>query len=445
MNRTKIFIVSSVLLLILVVILFSNPKTKDVTEQKEQTEQTKIISENPDDLTTITLIEEENYVYRKVEGVWVTDLSDKLKIDQELFNSYAIKLSSLKPIMVIAENATDEQKKEYGLDHEHYIGLKYKNGNEYLVAIGSSSPAANGEYVILKDSTTIYLVSSDDLFLFYMFPNEYIYKGVDPKPDFKNLTDIKIEYQDGTIYDIKKSDDKLYHMSKPIDFDLDYDKLNLNLIASLEKLNFYSYETENDKTYDYGFDNPTLNITLKDSNDVSLNLVVGKQVDEYSYAATYNDSTAVYSMLSEVVKPLLDLQVSSLINNVILSHDILNIKNVYANYKGTEYNYDIVTHNGELMDGLLNGEKIFTEKIKFAVTKMQELSIDSILSYYDDVELLEPDVHIKYTLDDGKVFEYKCYDYNQDYYIVLKDDKKYGLISKSQVEIIFNTIKSNQI
>lgn len=123
------------------------------------TDTIKVIDTTTDKIEKVTLVNSEGTFVIVMKGKdWVLSSPTDLNADPSQLSSVVINASSIIADKVVEENATNLA--QYGLDKPVELTLKFKDGTEKTVLVGSETSTQGGYYVKMKDSGKVYVVGT---------------------------------------------------------------------------------------------------------------------------------------------------------------------------------------------------------------------------------------------------------------------------------------------
>lgn len=365
---------------------------------------------------------------------WSNTEDAPFKCNTIILTQIADAMSSLSSNKVIEENADDISK--YGFDNPMSIECYTSDGQQFSIEIGSKNPTSTSYYVIKSGENTVYTISAEKGDVLYSERN-------DLKSSYlldvfvSEVTRIKLENQNGTVFDVQKDTDGIWQIKEPVS------NVNTNLtkISSysdlLVRATAYEFVEENPSDLSkYGLENPSyiLNISTADEN---VRVLIGDEPEQYPqgvYVMIDTDSgvkdvTVFYRGNIGV----LDADVSELISPIIYGYNINKISEINMSIEGQSVNLGIDSANEKYT---FNGTSIEDEERislyneffnSFNILEIADIDADAV----PDTQQT-PVLEINYVLTDGTEINTSYYSgENSDYLYYFKDGKYTGTTVKT--------------
>ncbi len=310
MKRSKKLIALVAILVVACIATFA------LTQYEEKQEEIKnsdaIILEIPTDTVESLSWEytEDGLGFHKDETGWLYDDDEAFPVSEDKINDILSNFEAF-GVSFIIENVEDYS--QYGLDDPECTIHLTAAEQTYDIKLGAFSKMDEQRYVDIGDGN-VYLVSND--------PVDYLETALsgmiehDDTTGFENVVDITFSGSEN--YTIVKTEDspntynsddvyfaQLDGKELPLDTDdvIDY----LNTIATLDLLDYVTYNATAEELASYGLDDPELTVTVnhtytgEDNNEVSDSCVVhiGRNVEEL---AAYEEAKAAEKTLPNVTQ-----------------------------------------------------------------------------------------------------------------------------------------------
>ena len=399
----------------------------------------------------ISRIELPNMIFEKINGIWELILLDGevpphwLELDRRQIENLAWSYASLIVDSILEEEPEDIS--AYGFDNPSLIAVIYDmTGNRVEYIRGDITPSMAAYYFMLAGDQKIYTVSRFTGESFEVDVSSLRPRLEFPFFDLMEILSFSIERPDIRI-DVSpmphvrptylSTTFSPYILNAPYVVPRAVDSENFNtILENVNRILFLEYvENEPQSLIPYGLHRPT-RIFIQSHWD-TLDILVGDSIGNNTYYAKFPDEDVVY--LIGGLDGIVDINPFSLVTRLAL---ILNIDSVDSVR---------ITGGPELMEAEirdLTTESFYLNGRRTEARSFRQWYINIIgLSF--DTEILEPltsydlpdSIYIEYTLNlfPGARASISLVPYNRDFYALTQEGFADFLISRNQVNRIFDT------
>lgn len=376
---------------------------------------------------------------------WVVPAA-KFPVKADSLNTLVTTLSDLTAIRLVDDNPSDL--KQYGLDNPALtVTVKLDGSDDKVVEVGDAVPNGTDNYVKLKNVNKVYTVASATTSSFSIKLDDLRDKSIG-MVDTSTINYLKVTAGGKTIE--LKPDESQYTTQPGLNIFQYYSYAVGAKQESLQTLTqalgnitadqFIEADAKDLKKY--GLDKPSLDILVKDMNNKSIEILVGKDKDtDKAYFKTATSNT-VYAVNKSSITPFTNIKAFDLYDKDVFLVNIDNVDQIYI--KSPSSNYDIQlsrqTKKAEkqgdndtvVTSYKVNGSNVEEEKFRSAYQKLIGLQVDS---ENDKNVSGTSEVSVIYHLNKGaeKLVTINFIPYNDEFYSVFLNGKSEFLISKSKV------------
>lgn len=435
-KKVKAIIWGSVAILILVaavIALLLIPKAEDPVDSELSSFNDSLIEliyEQSEDVESIAVKnQKDEYTIELVgEDLWrVRDIMD-FKQTEYLYLETLSQVSNIVATSVVEENATDLSK--FGFDNPRLVlDVKYNNGNEYHLTIGSISPDQRTQYVIKTGENTVYGVPSTNLKNLYYTRYIYTDKTVVDAFNTNDAASIPQIYRvEITRPDLEKpiilermTEDELaggtqanIHMTSPVTALLAETPLNTQVFGyfGMTATDVAKAKLTDEDKKEFGFDTPSATVLIQYNETSEFKLIIGKKTRGMSLPNEngYTEEVDCYYVMREGVDQAyvvpaeyifcMTLQPKDIISSAIVLPGILEISSIEVKLDNKDY--ELVFTPGEdpkdanQITAAFNGKEADLENAK---SYMQLLNLTAV----QDINLKEPTTKAVLTI----IYHYK--------------------------------------
>lgn len=438
--------------------------------QEEEIKADTLMNKNSEDIIN-AVIERENdtiEVIRK-ENDWSIKGYEDVELNEDNINMLVKNLASLEydsKICDVTNATTVEELKAYGLDLPRIKAtINFKDNSVVVVKIGKLTTDGEFSYVMLEGGDGVYLVEGLVTNRYNYSLNELVSKDVtsinpvqilyvDVKQ--RDKEEIEIEYKEngeGNVANLASYGMQALTMHKPMSGAAVY-PTNLQSTILAKTTGFVLgdiVEVKPKSLASYGFDNPYIQVSLRDANG-SFSFKIGFEADENNYYCMVDDRNVVYTVSKELITPYENANIIDFIERFIALVYKKDVKEVEVS-NGTEAYKLVLKENPEAEKkseedndddtriGVLNGKELDEDSFSNFYQSMIGITFDSITNKEPISE--NPSVTMKYTMLDGSVKEVKYYEYkpNNNFYIAEVDNDTSRLVNKQSLKNVFEYAK----
>ena len=235
--------------------------------------------------------EGESYAIENKTGVWHWTEDENFPVNQYVANDMANRFAALSA----SQEISGENLAEYGFDDEsRVIAATDKDGNEYKVTIGGRIDITSENYVTTNQSKSIYTVGVSFSSVF----NKTIDKLLKKETIMPIEKYSKIRVVEGdNVFEAEKNNEGKWMSG---DVELDEGKISAFANSYFEFMwtDCDTYNADEAKKTERGFDNPTGEVAISSDND-ELRIIFGKAENGVLYAKL-GGSNMIYTVSPEV-------------------------------------------------------------------------------------------------------------------------------------------------
>lgn len=370
------------------------------------------------------------YTAEYIDEKWKLTNSDDFKLSNSYAQGVASYMSTLTALKDYGE-ATDENKKSFGLDNPTIINL-YENNNVHTIYVGNMDPTGTYYYVMVEGKSKIYAVDSSTGGMFkatrILMKDPYIVYYEDSE-----ITNIELVKNGNVVYELSYNPEE-DTWNLPSEYShLKIDKTTVTrMLAVMTRVTAQEFLDENLEDYSkYGFDNPAaeLTVTGKDGSTVQL-LFSYYGNDTLTYTHVLNvDTGQVATALTGDVDFIEDTPADFMVAEVcpVSIHDLSAMN---FSYNGSNDVFDIdmdaneVTMNGTSISALGNDAYEAFNNFYYSITYMTLESVDiSVNPDYTD-----PILSVEFVFEDESSTLFELCQADEDSCYVFFDGKYNGVI-----------------
>lgn len=231
----------------------------------------------------------------KDSDIWHWSEDDKFPIDQETAEDMAKKFAKVS----YSQEISEDNKSEYGFGNDNtVICAKDKSGNEYKITLGGSISLTSENYATVEGKDSVYAIDADLSIAFDKPIDKLLEK--EPIDQVDNYNKINITCGDKSLELTKDSDGKW----KSGDTELDEAKVTslANSFFGLLWQDCDSYNADDAKKSERGFDNPSGTVSISSDSD-ELKILFGKEENGSLYAKL-DGSNMIYTVDTDIKSKL---------------------------------------------------------------------------------------------------------------------------------------------
>ncbi len=456
MNKKTIYmLVSAIVLVILVFIYISMDKTES-TENTEENTESSIFVTNVKNLKQIEVFNSGgSYTARLNDDKYVLEGYENNSISQTDMKYIFSALSNLKAEKIIDE--TSDNLSKYGLD-EGEANVILKGDNEQVLIIGSLTSDKKYRYAMGEDDK-VYIVNSSLCELAMKNVKDLIEKSV-TAIQAKNVNYLHIKSADKPEIFIKADENnetlKSYVstsglsaliMVSPIKDAIVYPtNMQEFVLSDLSALSIYDVAAFNQNNLsEYGLDNPSMEVTIKDSNN-ELVIKRGKSCDDNTVYALIDNRPEVYIMTKDCFNSFENADIMDFIQNFVKLYkrsevDWVDVNTNHIELKSEGENKISTDSEGVKRDNrnaYINGKLVDRDTFGDFYEMLAGISFDFV-EYNVKKETGSPLYTINYRLSNGKEDRTDFYDYNENFCFIQKENSIL-LVNKQQLVSLINRI-----
>lgn len=387
-------------------------------------------------------------------GKWKVD-GVSYSMNQSSVDSMANTVIKLVSTKLVEKNASDLSK--YGLNNPTITATVYLNDNtQKTLLVGDGVIGGTDNYVKLQDSNDVYTANVDSYLNVKL--NDLRDKTL-PTIDASNITDVVYE-KDGKKAEIKKREQDGNIQYDPLAYVLyDYysyptgvngDSLS-KAMGSVSSISISDIVEDDAKDLSkYGLDKPKLHLTVKDSNNQTLDIMMGNDKDSSMVYFKLGNSNTVYTGDKSSFDSLYKLDITTLLDKFVFIVNIDNVDSIQITAPTNTYNINIKHTTTKASDGgkdqVENSTEINGKAInKDDFTKIYQDIIGLSLDTDTDKKVPEkPEITMTFNLNAGntKKFTVTYTPYNDDFYSIYVNGQSSFIISKSKLTQLLDVLKN---
>mgnify|MGYP000927925979 CR=1 FL=1 len=404
-------------------------------------------------------------------GVWKSDADPDRPINQTNVKNLLNLVTTVKATKIISEQPEDLS--EYGLDEpKGYIQGSQTDGKTMTVRIGDSAINNSGYYAMVNEDQKVYLVSASYSTGTGYSDTDMTELEESPSITAANIRHIIIDNRDKENIELKYDEDNTldtsamglfpWVMEKPYGeaHSVDNSKIN-DLLSNYTDFSVISCVDYNGKDLNkYGLDNPLASvyiqyfetqtvkldtpekdpatgkdITEKQQNiDKEYKIYIGDKDSEGDYYIKREGSNAIYTMYPSTIEKMLTVDTFSLLNTLINVPNIKNVDKVTADIGGARYTMEIKHTASKDTDGsdtttdtyYYNGKEVTKDEFQPVYQAMISAAYDSPIRKDVSADGVQPVLTITYQLSAGTpgTLTESFLPYNDSFYMVEANSQK---------------------
>jgi hypothetical protein len=500
-KRNAITMVS--LLLILVVLIgvyvwYSNKKA--ATNTSKDTKSISLATVDTSKVTALHYIGKDADVTLVLEdGIWSSKDEPGRPINQEKVSSMLEAIKEIKATKKVVD--TPDNLADFGLDKpSDTLEATMEDGSTVTLKLGSEVVSGDGYYALVNNNKAVYMVATS-------YETSLGIRNVDltsiteaPSITAENITYLNIDSRDGKDIELKNnavanldnsgSNMNSWQILQPYNgiFSAEADKITA-LQANYTTFDFgHCEDYKGDDLKKYGLDNPAYTIDIgyfetytqnkpsttpqptgsAPANDTSkkedtvkvdknYKIFIGNKDKDQDYYVRVDGSNAVYTLSTDTVDKMLQVDVSSLMSHYIAIPNIASVDQINATIGGKQYTMKIdhiaKADSGKATTGKSSDDKAdatyyYNDKVasedsfKELYQKMISAQFDAQLDQKIDISKLEPVMTLSYHLfgNDERTIMASYFPYNDNFYVVDTGIGMYFLVDKRVIDDISNSI-----
>ncbi len=467
----------------------NDKKNKEITETQEK----QVI-----DLAKVDAAQVESLHYVKgatdltfllTGDVWVEQSDQRRPINQEHITAILNAIKDLKAdrlIMKSPENLSD-----YGLEQPQAILTATKKDKSIvMVKLGNKTTDSSGYYGMVNEDNTVYLLPTQMGSALQYDDQQMTALPEAPSITAENITHIAIDnrtgedfellYREAEMLDNTGSNMSAWQLLKPYGEGYTADSSNISELqakyTTFTYLNCVDYRGEDLKKY--GLDDPAATVSVgyyvsrtealptpetdpdtgKEVTEKTIKkpyeykLSIGNQDNEGNYYVKTQDSSSVYTMSSDTIDAMLQVDAFKLVNPYILIPSIDNVDHITAQVGKTVYQMDIDHKTTADKDGKEETTSTYTfhgktvDEGAFKLLYQQLVGITYDAEAPGDVTAADtaPYLTITYHIfgDNERTISAAFLPYDDNFYIVKKNGDTRFFADKRAVEAITKALSS---
>ncbi len=388
----------------------------------------------------------ETYSFVKNEGSWFVKNEPYIELHPSRIESLVYSAATLSADTLVAANAEDLE--AYGLKKpQATVSLLLESGASPVFHIGNQTPALDGYYCCLSDSSDVYMLSaaSAGQFLSPLSAFRVMTITMLNQADIRSISitkenkEFRLEYEappEGSYPGAVST----WHIKSPIERDADDKLVQEKLLTPLSMLTAHDVAADQPSDLSlFGFTGDS--VEIKTEAEI-VRFSVG-QKDGISYILPDGKNT-VYSMGAGTLSfmAVTPFDVLEKMTNLI---SIDTVKTIDITLSGQSFILRI-DHIGEEMKFFINDKPCKEESFKAIYVELSALSVDGMIETPAQMQTLPQAGSIIYTLTDGSAVTLSYYPYDSLNYAVSENGEANFYIKKTKISALWeklNTLAQN--
>jgi len=470
MNKKAVILIGIFILLILLLCLYFVSKKDNNIENTEQEQSSQnnhlLINKKSDEVKRVIIENEygEKTTFKTINNEdgtnsWTVEGFEELEFNQENLKSVVNTMAQLYAEDIVTNDLSNLS--QYGLEPpQNIVTALYSDETEIAIVVGNMTPDKNYYYAMIEEDDNVYIIDKLTGQRINYDLNELISKTVpvisekeilylDVKQ--KGKDEIEIEYSgdmDGNAADLSKYGLQTLNMKKPIPNAIVYPNniqsyvlSNTSALTIKDLIDIFPKDLSQ-----YGLHEPELIINMRDSKN-SVEFKIGSSIDENTFYCMVDERPHVFSIEKDAVNPFMDIDILNFIEKFVSLHYRKDVESV--NISSSKGNYSITfgeekteeTTENEVNDNrasFINGKEVDKDEFSNLFQLIVGITFDSI--DYNAKPQGKPESSIIYTLRDGTKDIIEYYNYNDNFYIALKDNDSSRIVSKQTIKNVVNEL-----
>ncbi len=456
----SLLILFSAIVVLLSIYLFLEYRPQDTTEDsKASSKNITIINLNSSNIRKIVLKSTNNTLrFEKKNQLWKATFAFPYK--QDVIDNLSNVFMGLQAEQVIDESPTDME--QYGLKIPAVIIEVTIDDDKSpkIMYLGDLAPSGNCYYFKLADKPTVYTIPNYNGDKFKLTPADFRDYSL-TQIDTHNINYLKLSSIGKPVLEIKTNTitSKLtnygigiWQMTKPYQetITIATDKFQpvLDSLASITNAETFVEDNPSDLSL-YGLTNPQAELLIKD-NKTQFKLLIGKPKNENFIYCRTSDSNTIFTIKRSNLS-ILDTKPFELIEKFVFIVNIEDVDKISLSGLGTNHNMVIDRkRNPKPKDESdkyktsynVDGKKVEEHLFKTIYQNLIGLLVESECQFQPNNKT--PDLSMIYYLNKGEQHKIviNFIHYNYDFYAVSRNGKTEFLISKDQVKLMLNKLKT---
>ncbi len=383
----------------------------------------KLVDKKPENITSIQVKnKEDSYtISRDKDKQFTIDKLNGFDQTSETMDVTAVRAAAMSATKEV-ETTLDNQKK-YGLDApQAEVTVTFDDKSEFTFYLGNQAPSDKGYYLKVKGKESVY-IATENMAGNFLQPSRYYVdltiNHVEDTSKTPTINEMSVSRSDLakpitiTKGDPVSEDDPLasmkseYRLTSPFNADLSKEEGEavVSTFFTLTADEVIALNPNSAQLKEYGFDKPTMTVTVKSSDNKTHKLTVGKGIYcdedpsevesghthtiEYYYVM-YDSKNVVYKITASTLS-WLTLDVQSIISKYVLTPMITDVERIDVTVDGKKYTMDLThktvkaTQSGEsdkeeLASAMVNGKSVSTTNFKDFYQFLIQVTVDSLVT-----------------------------------------------------------------
>ncbi|MCI5901324.1 MAG: DUF4340 domain-containing protein [Blautia sp.] len=402
---------------------------KQAEETRNQEQSRVVLSIDPDQIGTISFEGTDGeLLFENQDGDWVCPSDKNFRMDPSKIERMLSDLTALSVTRTL-EQADDPE--EYGLGkNAKTIHIAEKDGQETVLYVGTRNKSNHDLYFSL-DTDTVYMTDAALDSHFTGSLKDFAWYEEFPEMDPSLMRVFDVQKENPYVLDMPGDDNCTVTDAKG-----NTQRANLNLVGTMQNnLSNISW-AENVEYYcsdfsQYGLEDPVAVITVacekKEARSDDMEkfvFYVGNQDENDNYYVRLGDSMQVHTVRQEYLEDFVESKPESFWSLSYSFVSIGDLECLEVTCAGKTYRMDRKDDSSSLEDTIwqVNGQSADTKQFTDFYYACVSVTAQERLNEIPDADG-EPALKLCYHLTDGSVKEIEYYEYDQNFYLVLYENR----------------------
>lgn len=457
-------------------------------QEQEETPKIDLVDIDIEQISSMHYVKDDADIILVKQGdVWISQSEPGRPIKQSNVTNILNAIKSIKADRIVTENP--DNLADFGLEKpEALLEVNLQDGSTVTIKVGIEVIHSQGYYGMVNNDGKVYQLSRD-LGLAMRYNNTDMTELEDtPDIESANVTYIKVAYKNGTEYELKKYDEKIYSNAgntlcpwkvlKPYgkEYGADAEKMQelQGFYAGISYLACVDYKAED--LAKYGLEDPEYVVHVgynvartekldKPEKDPATDqlitektyydpheykLYIGNKNEDGNYYVIMEGSKAVHTMDDNRVDRMINIDPFSLLDAYVMMPNISEVDKIEVVTGGKNYNMEIKRSTEKDDKGeektvssyFFNGEEVEEKPFKTMYQVMISTQYDSEIKEEISLEGVEPVLSMSFHLfGDGEgTYSVDFYPYNDSFNIIKKPDGLTFFADKRRVDAVIESV-----
>ncbi len=406
-----------------------------------------LLSVDPAHIVQISIENEaDTYAFLKDDEHWFLKDAPSIAVNESRVESLSFSAATLSANACITENAA--QLADYGLDKPlALITLLLDSGESVSFKIGNLTPAGDGYYGSVGDSTAVYTlpISTGSLFCNPLSAYRFMTITALSAADIRSITITKENKPFRVVYvappdGVYPGAISTWKIETPILRDADNALVQEKLLTPLSALVATDIAADNPAALsEYGFSGDSVEIKTETE---TVRFSVG-QTSAGTFVLPEGSSTVYF--MGPAPLSFMEVTPFDILEKMTNLIAIDTVSSIDIRLPGASCTLDI-THEGENMRFFVNDKEAAEEPFKAIYVELSALSVDGMITSSYTAGNTAPAATIVYTLTDGSAVTLAYYPYDDFNYAVFENGESTFYIKKTKLSALsekLNTLIQN--